>query len=114
PPRHWRLPSAHELAAFYDPVPGTFRDEPVLAAIGVRADLTVDDTESAIDLLDRLADPNRNPAPELIVAAHAALADAVESERIDPGDVPPPERVRALDGSVVAAEDAVVLDALWA
>ena len=108
-----RLPSAGGLAALFDPVPEIGVDEPFLAAIGVRADLTVPDARAAADLLARLADPHRRPGPALVVAAHSALADAVTAGRVRADDLDPPEWVRALDGAVVSVDDAVVLDAPW-
>jgi hypothetical protein len=83
----------------------------VLAAAGVRADLTVADAGAAADLLARLADPGRRPDAALVAAAHAALAAAVVAGRVDPADVDPPDRARAHDGTVVEAVVAVVLDA---
>ena len=77
----------------------------------MRAELTVADARDAADLLARLADPDRRPDAALVAAAHAALAAAVVDGRVDPADVDPPERIRALDGSVADAADAVVLDA---
>ena len=112
-PGHWRLPSATGLAALYEPVPGPVADEAVLAAAGVRADLAVADARDAADLLARLADPARHPTAAVVAAAHAALAAAVVDERVDPADLDPPPKVRALDGSVADAGDAVVLDAPW-
>ena len=120
-PGFWRLPSARGLGALYDPLPGPAADDPgarprsaddaVLVAAGVRAELAVADTRDAADLLARLADPDRRPDAALVAAAHAALADAVVDGRVDPADLDPPDRVRALDGSVADAADAVVLDA---
>ena len=120
-PGFWRLPSASGLGALYDPLPGPAADDPgarprsaddaVLVAAGVRAELAVADTRDAADLLARLADPDRRPDAALVAAAHAALADAVVDGRVDPADLDPPDRVRALDGSVADAADAVVLDA---
>jgi hypothetical protein len=112
-PAHYRLPSAQRLAALFDPVPDLAVDEAFLAAIGVRADLAVPDARAAADLLARLADPRRQPDPALVVAAHAALAEAVAAGRVSADDLDPPERVRALDGSVVGVDVAVVLDAPW-
>jgi hypothetical protein len=112
-PGHWRLPSAAGLAALYDPAPGTGPDEAVLAAAGVRADLTVADARDAADLLARLAAPRRHPDAALTAAAHAALAAAVVVGRVDPVDLDPPDRVRALDGTVADVRSAVVLDAPW-
>jgi hypothetical protein len=113
-PAHWRLPSATDLAALYDPPPGDgLPDEAVLAAIGVRADLSVPDTATAADLLARLADPARTPDAALAAEAYAELAEAVAGGRVDPAELELPERVRALDGSVADVEVAVVLDRPW-
>ncbi|GAA3246831.1 molecular chaperone Hsp90 [Pseudonocardia petroleophila] len=115
-PGHWRLPSAHGIAALCDPcadaaaVPA---HEAVWRAAGVRADLAVADAGAAADLLDRLADPARHPDVALVAEAHIALTDAVADGRVDPADLDAPERVRALDGSVVSVDVAVVLDAPW-
>ena len=111
-PGFWRLPSASGLGALYDPLPGpATADDAVLVAAGVRAELTVADARDAADLLARLADPDRRPDAALAAAAHDALAAAVVEGRVDPADLDPPERVRALDGSVADAAAAVVLDA---
>jgi hypothetical protein len=110
-PGFWRLPSATGLAALFDPLPATDVDDAVLRAAGVRAELTVTGARDAADLLARLADPDRRPDAALVVAAHTALAAAVTDGRIVPADLDPPDRVRALDGSVADAADAVVLDA---
>ena len=110
-PGFWRLPSATGLRALYDPLPATDVDDAVLRAAGVHAELTVADARDAADLLARLADPDRRPDAALVAAAHAALAAAVVDGRVDPADLDPPDRVRALDGSVADAADAVVLDA---
>jgi hypothetical protein len=113
-PSHWRLPSARDLAALYDPPPGDgLPDEAVLAAIGVRADLRVPDTSTAADLLARLADPARTPDVALAAEAYAELADAVADGRVDPVDLELPQRVRALDGSVADVDVAMVLDRPW-
>ncbi|MGQ0573401.1 MAG: sacsin N-terminal ATP-binding-like domain-containing protein, partial [Pseudonocardia sp.] len=112
-PGHWRLPSAPGLAALYDPVPPVAADDAFLGAVGVRATLAVTGSRDAADLLDRLADPQRRPDPALVAAAHAALAAAVRDGVLDPADVEPPSRVRALDGTVVDAGVAVVLDLPW-
>ncbi|MBL8927249.1 MAG: ATP-binding protein [Pseudonocardia sp.] len=131
-PGFWRLPSATGLAALYDPLPAcevnvsapvpaargagvhleaaAVADDAVLAAAGVRAALAVADHRDAADLLARLADPGRRPDAALATAAHAALAAAVVDGRVDPEGLDPPDRVRALDGSVADVADAVVLD----
>ena len=116
-PRYWRLPSATGLAGLFDAVPESVRaevaDDGLLAAIGVRADLSVADTASAADLLTRLGDPARSPDAALTWAAYAELADAVLAERVDPGELDPPSRLRASDGSVLDADRGVLLDRAW-
>jgi hypothetical protein len=113
-PAHWRLHSATDLASLYEPAPGDgLPDETVLAAIGVRADLRIPDTPTAADLLARLADPDRGPEVALAAEAYAELADAVADGRVDPVDLALPERVRALDGTVVDVDVAMVLDRPW-
>ncbi len=112
-PTHYRLPSAGRLGRLYDPIPveSVAFDEAFLAAIGVRGDLTVRDVGAAVDLLDRLADRARTPDLALVAEAHAALAAAVAAGRVDAEDLELPEEVRALDGSVVSVDLAMVLDA---
>ena len=112
PPAHWRLPSADDLASLYDPCPADV-DEGVLRAAGVRADLAVADAEDAADLLARLADPERRPDVAAVAHAHVVLTGAVAEGRVAPADLDPPEHVRALDGTVVGVDVAVVLDAPW-
>ena len=108
-PEEWRLADADGLAGLYDPVPDVGVRPEVLAAAGVRTELAVADLDDAADLLDRLGDPDREVAPGLVARAHAALADAeLEWSALDA-----PERVRAVDGSVIAAERAAVLDRPW-
>lgn len=107
PPNHWRLPTADGLAGLLDPVPDVGLSDDLLIAIGVRADLAVSGPADAELLCARLADRDRVVAPGLVLRAHTALADVV------PEEVAPPDAVRTLDGSVVDAADAVVLDAPW-
>ncbi|MEJ3656964.1 ATP-binding protein [Actinomycetes bacterium KLBMP 9759] len=115
PPEHWRLPSATALATLFDPPPAApaLPDEQVLTALGLRSDLVVADVRSAADLLDRLSDPQRHPESAVVADAHAALAAAVAEGRVDAEDLDLPAEVRALDGTVVDVEVAVVLDAPW-
>lgn len=108
-PEDWRLPDASALAGLYDPLPDVGLRPDVLAAVGVRAGLTVADLDDAADLLDRLGDPARVIAPGLTSRAYAALVDA----DLEWSDLDPPERVRALDGTVLDAEHAAVLDRPW-
>lgn len=113
-PGHWALPSATGTAGLVDPVPVTGVDDAVLAAIGVRDRLHVDDVAAAADLLTRLADPERAVAPSGVADAHRALTAALADGRIETDDVDPPARVRTVTGSLVEADSAVVLDAPWA
>ncbi|GAA1285646.1 molecular chaperone Hsp90 [Pseudonocardia aurantiaca] len=112
-PAFWRLPSADDLAALYDPPPPVDVDEALLAAIGVRADLRITDTAVAADLIARLVDPARHPDVALVAEAYAELADAVADGRVDPVDLELPEQVRALDGTVSDVDVAMVLDLPW-
>jgi hypothetical protein len=108
-PEEWRLPEAEELAGLYDPVPDLGVRPEVLVAAGVRTELAVTDLDDAADLLDRLGDPERTVAPGLILRAHAVLADA----DLDWSELDAPDRVRAIDGTVVDADQAAVLDQPW-
>ncbi|HVV11642.1 sacsin N-terminal ATP-binding-like domain-containing protein [Amycolatopsis sp.] len=108
-PDEWRLPDADSLAGLYDPVPELGVRPEVLVAVGVRTELVVEDLEDATDLLNRLGDPDRTVAPGAISRAYAALAAA----DLDWSALDAPERVRAVDGTVVAAEEAAVLDKPW-
>lgn len=85
----------------------------VLAAAGVRRDLTVADRADAADLLARLGDPRRRPDAALTLRAHAELAAAVLDGRVDPGELDPPERLRSTAGSVITSDRAVLLDRPW-
>jgi hypothetical protein len=109
PPPHWRLPGAGGLEGLYDVVPVCDTAEALLATAGVRAGLIVTGPADAADLLARLADPARTITPAVVHAAHAALAAA----DLDPADVEPPARVRAVTGEVLDADRAVVLDSPW-
>ncbi|RLK59684.1 sacsin N-terminal ATP-binding-like domain-containing protein [Actinokineospora cianjurensis] len=110
-PSDWRLPEADDLAGLYDVVPDIGVDQRVLAAIGVRTGLRVDNADDAEDLLIRLGDPDRGLHPGAVLRTHAALAEAVADEVFDPTDVRLPETTRTLAGTVAA--DCVVLDAPW-
>jgi hypothetical protein len=115
PPPHWRLAGAVSLEGLYDVVPRydvlsqCDIDETLLAAAGVRTGMRVTDAADAADLLARLADPARTVTPAVVHAAHSALAGA----DLDPADVEPPDRVRAVTGEVIDADRAVVLDLPW-
>jgi hypothetical protein len=109
PPTHWRLAGAVALEGLYDVVPVDDTDKALLAAAGVRTELSITGPADAADLLARLADPARSVTPATVHAAHAALAGA----DLDPADVAPPVRVRAMTGEVIDADRALVLDAPW-
>jgi hypothetical protein len=73
----------------------------------------VADTADAADLVTRLGDPERTPDAALTWACYAELADAVLAGRVEVGELDPPERLRAADGSVLDADRAVLLDRSW-
>ncbi|PPK70515.1 hypothetical protein V5P93_000605 [Actinokineospora auranticolor] len=110
-PGDWRLAEADELEGLYDVIPDIGVDPRVLAAIGVRSTLRVDNADDAEDLLVRLGDQDRALPPGAILRTHAALAEAVVDELFDPADVRLPETTRTLAGTV--ATDCLVLDAPW-
>ncbi|HEY1973565.1 MAG TPA: molecular chaperone Hsp90, partial [Pseudonocardia sp.] len=115
-PGYWRLPGASALAGLYDPVRAEVAqrvDPELLAAIGVRSEVRVADRRDAADLLARLGDPARRPDAALIWRVHDELAASVLAGRVDPADLDPPEWLRARDGSVVDAGEAVLLDGIW-
>jgi hypothetical protein len=113
PPRDWRLPAAEPLAGLYDPLPDLGLADSLLTAVGVRVDLAVADSDDALDLVRRLGEADRPVPAGAALRAHAALAEAVRSGQIEAADMEPPERVRALSGDAVGANDAVVLDRPW-
>ncbi len=112
-PRQWRCAGADSLAGLYDPVPETGLEEWQLRLAGVRTELTVSDESDAADLVHRLADANRAVGPGVVLGAHRVLAEAVACERFDPAEVDPPGAVRSVQGAVVGADRAVVLDEPW-
>ncbi|OLT43869.1 molecular chaperone Hsp90 [Saccharomonospora sp. CUA-673] len=111
-PRDWRMPGARGLEGLFDPVPDVDISPSVLVAVGVRTELTaadVTDADDAADVCDRLADPARDVPLPVTLRAHGVLAEATaHGSAFDP-----PERVRALDGTVADADDAAVLDGPW-
>ncbi|MFD4558900.1 sacsin N-terminal ATP-binding-like domain-containing protein [Streptomyces sp. NPDC058469] len=98
------------LRGLYDEADATgFDDEQVLRALGVRTSVAalLDEPGGAAELLDRLADPDREVAGTQLHALYSALAD------LDPEQVTLPDDLRAVvDGevTVVDAADAVVVD----
>ncbi|MGW3665985.1 sacsin N-terminal ATP-binding-like domain-containing protein [Streptomyces sp. NPDC005141] len=98
------------LRGLYDEADATgFDDEQVLRALGVRTSVAalLDEPGGAAELLDRLADPDREVSGTQLHALYGALAD------LDPERVTLPDELRAVvDGEVrvVDAADAVVVD----
>ncbi|RZS87524.1 hypothetical protein EV189_2955 [Motilibacter rhizosphaerae] len=94
------------LGALWDPLPVPV--EPALAAaLGVRTSLDEVLESAPADLLDRWGDPAR-------ALDRAQLAEVLRALAEHAPQVGPPARVRVADGTgtrVVAADDAVVLDA---
>ncbi|MFJ9035121.1 sacsin N-terminal ATP-binding-like domain-containing protein [Streptomyces sp. NPDC102406] len=89
---------------------GGFDDEQVLRSLGVRTSVAalLDEPGGAAELLDRLADPDREVGAAQLHAIYGALAE------LDPEQVTLPDEVRAVrDGEVVVvdARDALVADA---
>ncbi|MFF8426340.1 sacsin N-terminal ATP-binding-like domain-containing protein [Streptomyces sp. NPDC016566] len=98
------------LRGLYDEADATgFGDEQVLRALGVRTSVAalLDEPGGAVELLDRLADPERPVTVAQLHALYGALAE------LDPEQVTLPDELRAVtDGrvTVVDAADAVVVD----
>lgn len=98
------------LRGLYDEADATgFDDEQVLRALGVRTSLTalLDEPGGAAELLDRLAEPDRDVTPAQLHALYSAMAE------LDPEQVTLPDELRAVtDGHVVIADaaDTVVVD----
>ncbi|MEU6224689.1 molecular chaperone Hsp90 [Streptomyces sp. NPDC047042] len=98
------------LRGLYEEADATgFDDEQVLRALGVRTSVAalLDEPGGAAELLDRLADPEREVSGAQLHALYGALAD------LDPEQVTLPDDLRAVvDGhvEVVDAADAVVVD----
>ncbi|MEV0075940.1 ATP-binding protein [Nocardia neocaledoniensis] len=104
-----RHPDDDEFAGLLPAIAGfDARDLDALRPLLVRPDIM--SAELAEELLDALADPAKTPAPEVIARTHARLAAAVATGALDPRDLDLPEQVRALDGTVVDAATALVLD----
>jgi hypothetical protein len=98
------------LRGLYDEADATgFEDEQVLRALGVRTSVAalLDEPGGAAELLDRLADPDREVSAAQLHALYGALA------ALDPEQVTLPDDLRAVvDGrvEVVDAGEAVVVD----
>jgi hypothetical protein len=109
-PANWRLPDADDLADLYDVAPTDLTPE-LQALMGVRAELTIESTVDAADLLDRLADPDRAISRGATQRVYAMLAVAVRDGVVDPSELDPPPEVRTADGEIT--DNGVVLDAPW-
>ncbi|MFM9446163.1 sacsin N-terminal ATP-binding-like domain-containing protein [Streptomyces acidiscabies] len=98
------------LRGLYDEADATgFDDEQVLRALGVRTSVSalLEEPGGGAELLERLADPDREVTPSQLHGLYGALSD------LDPEQVTLPDDLRAVvDGSVdvVDAADAVVVD----
>jgi hypothetical protein len=98
------------LRGLYEEADATgFEDEQVLRALGVRTSVAalLDEPGGAAELLDRLADPDREVSAAQLHALYGALA------ALDPDQVTLPDDLRAVvDGrvEVVDAGEAVVVD----
>ncbi|WP_055597666.1 sacsin N-terminal ATP-binding-like domain-containing protein [Streptomyces hirsutus] len=98
------------LRGLYDEADATgFEDEQVLRTLGVRTSVSalLEEPGGGAELLDRLADPDREVTSGQLHALYGALAD------LDPEQVTLPDELRAVvDGrvEVVDAADAVVVD----
>ncbi|MGA5896680.1 sacsin N-terminal ATP-binding-like domain-containing protein [Streptomyces venetus] len=98
------------LRGLYDEADATgFEDEQVLRALGVRTSVAalLDEPGGAAELLDRLADPEREVTDAQLHALYGALAE------LDPEQVTLPDDLRAVvDGrvEVVDAAETVVCD----
>lgn len=112
PLREWRLADADDLAGLYDPIDLDLPAD-LLIGIGVRDGLAVADIDQAVELLDRLGDPERTVTPGQAFAAHVVLAEAALTEVFDPVEVDPPEQVRTLSGEAMPADGTVVVDRPW-
>ncbi|KXF52535.1 molecular chaperone Hsp90 [Rhodococcus sp. SC4] len=104
-----RDPTDETFAGLLDPV--EHPESAVFAA--ALAPSTVDSPELAQLLLDRLADPDREPSPAVIARAHSLLAAAAAAHLLDLEELHLPEHVRGLTGALVDPGDALVLDAPW-
>lgn len=86
-------------------------DHPAAPALAAAlAPTSVDDTELAGVLLDRLADPERTATPDVVTRTHRQLAAAAARGVLDLDELGLPARVRSLAGTVTDPDVALVLD----
>ncbi|MFE3289718.1 sacsin N-terminal ATP-binding-like domain-containing protein [Rhodococcus sp. NPDC059234] len=89
-------------------------DHPDAAALsGALAADRVDGTALAGLLLDRLADPARDPSPAVIARAHRLLGESTAAGILDLDELSPPSRVRTVSGALAEPAESVVLDRPW-
>ena len=107
-PSRWRLPNAVMLTGLYEVLPDNV--DPVLArsigALGHGADALRADPA---DLVARLSDPTRHVPAGAVPGLTALAVDGLEANP----DIPLPGSVRTLSGTVIDADDAVVVDLPW-
>ncbi len=106
-PRDLRVRTAGELAGLYDAAPGADAELQRLLGCRTSLDEVLADADGALDLLDRLGNPDRRCPPAVLRVAYRRLAAVVP-------DAEPPTEVRVAPDLVVPAADAVVLDMPYA
>jgi hypothetical protein len=107
----WRCPDAAELAGLYDELPVPLPRD-VAADVGVLRSLRQAATRPD-DLLARWADPDRLVPPARVPDVTRAVITAARDRPPGGADLDLPDGVRTLAGTVVPAEDAMVLDLPW-
>lgn len=86
-------------------------EHPAASALAAAlAPTTVDDTDLAAVLLDRLADPERSVTPDVVTRTHRLLGAAAARGGLDLDVLALPPRVRTLAGTVAEPDVALVLD----
>ena len=108
PPTHWRLADAAALAGVYDVLPADV--DPMLArsigVLGGAADAVETDPG---ELVGRWADPLREVPGAAVPGLTALVVTVIERD----SRLALPSTVRTLAGTVVDADDALVLDLPW-
>lgn len=98
-PDRLRIPAAVDLAGLYDPV-----DAPAVAGVLTGLDDALADPDRALELLDRLGDPELSVPAATLPLVYPRLA-AVLEDRAEP-----PDRIRVAPARTVPRSAAVVLD----